>query len=110
MDYVARVCMQLFDKKLKSKLQALMISYSLVKRYMDDSRMLLPPIKPGWRADEQGIRYCKAWEKEDMELSGAEATRRVLLETMNGVESFLNFTGEIGEDFEGGGYPPWTPT
>ena len=92
MDYVARVCMQLFDKKLKSKLQALMISYSLVKRYMDDSRTLLPPIKPGWRADQQGIRYCKAWEKEDMELSGAEATRRVLLETMKGVESFLNFT------------------
>ena len=43
---------------------------------------------------------------EDKELSGAEVTRRVLEQTLNSVEEYLQFTTEIGEEFSEG----WLPT
>ena len=103
---VARVCMQMFDMKWKRKVENLRIKIRLLKRYMDDSRVILPPIKPGWRAVGSEVRFCMAWQEEDRNLSGAEITKRVLLETMKDVESYLSFTGEIGEEFEDG----WLPT
>ena len=43
--------------------------------------------------------YCKRWELEDMALSPTERTRKALHGTMNGLEGFLTFTMETGEDF-----------
>ena len=105
---VARVCMQLFDRKWRRRLEELRIRVWLMKRYMDDSRTCLPPIKPGWRMEQGELRYCEAWREEDINqgASKEELTKKVLLHTMNGIENYLGFTVESGEEFEGG----WLPT
>ena len=46
------------------------------------------------------------WEKEDQSLSNMEITRRVLLGTLEGVEDYLRFTMETGEDYR----DQWLPT
>ena len=103
---VARVCMQIFDSKWKRKLDEWRISRKMNKRYMDDTRTLLHAIKHGWRGDKNGLWFSLAWQEEDQKLSSTEITKRVLLKSMDGVENYLKFTGETGEDFEGG----WLPT
>ena len=103
---VARVCMQIFDSKWKRKLDEWRISRKMNKRYMDDTRTLLHAIKHGWRGDKNGLWFSLAWQEEDQKLSSTEITKRVLLKSMEGVENYLKFTGETGEDFEGG----WLPT
>ena len=75
-------------------------------RYMDDGRLFLPPIRRGWRWSQGKVQFCKKWELEDWELGPEEVTRRVIAGTMGGVEEYLNFTTEVGEDFPGG----WLPT
>ena len=104
---MARICMQIFDIKWKAKLADMEIITWLLTRYMDDSRAFLPPIKKGWRLDTSGLKYCKAWEKADMSLTTTEVTKRVVLESMGGIEDFLEFTVETAEDEGFGG---WLPT
>ena len=64
---------------------------------MDDSRSLFPPIKAGWKWEEGKLTYTKRWELVDGMVSG---------DTMVGVETYLKFTMESGEEFKGG----WLPT
>ena len=52
------------------------------------------------------MEFCLKWEREDQELSNMEITRRVTLGTLEGVEEFLTFTMETGEDFGDN----WLPT
>ena len=73
---------------------------------MDDSRTLLPPIKAGWRWEDGKLAYTRRWELEDGCISGEHRTKEILRGTMVGVESYLEFTVESGEEFEGG----WLPT
>ena len=98
--------MQLFDMKWKLTLEAPGVKLWLMARYMDDVRVFLPPIKPGWRGGMEGrtrgIWFKKEWETEDSCLSPTEITKRALEFTMQNVE----FTMESGEDFDGG----WLPT
>ena len=60
---IARVCMQLFDRKWRRILEELGIKVWLMKRYMDDSRTCLPAIKPGWRIEGGELMYCEAWRE-----------------------------------------------
>ena len=83
-----------------------MIKILLNSRYMDDGRSFLYPLRPGGRMEDGKLCYTRRWEMEDKELSGAEITRRVLEQTMNSVEEYLQFTTEIGEEFQDG----WLPT
>ena len=103
---IARLCMQLFDVKWERELDKHMLRTWLIARYMDDGRACMPPLKPGWRWKDGSLLFCMKWEREDQELSGSEITRRGLLGTLKGVEDFLDFTMEIGEDFE----DKWLPT
>ena len=103
---IARLCMQLFDGKWEHILKQMGIWAWLIVRYMDDGRTLMPPLKPGWRWEEGKLKFKLKWEKEDQELSGSEITRRGILGSLGGVEDFLSFTMEIGEDFE----DSWLPT
>ena len=50
--------------------------------------------------------YCLRWAREDECTTGLKRTKRVLAQTMEGIESYLEFTVETGDDFEGG----WLPT
>ena len=105
---VARLVMQLFDGKWKNVLTELGIVVWLMFRYVDDGRVILPPIKPGWRWEDGELVYCKKWELEDQTTSGEQRTKLILKETMKGVEDYLTFTVESCEDF--GGVGGWLPT
>ena len=50
--------------------------------------------------------YTRRWEAEDSHISGEQRTRELLGCTMGGVESYLSFTVESGEQFPDG----WLPT
>ena len=65
-------------------------------------------IREGWRWFEGAIKYTKEWEEEDVAkcVSPEERTKRVLQGTMQGVEEYLEFTVESGEEFTDG----WLPT
>ena len=89
---VARVIMQLFDRKLVIRQQEMGVTVYDVVSYMDDIRAVLPPFKSGWRWLEGGIFYCKRWEVEDCSLTPIERTRRILAGVMGGMEPFLTFT------------------
>ena len=43
-------------------------------------------------------------------MSGEQSTREILGATINGIEDFLDFNVESGEQFPGVGSLPWTPT
>ena len=103
---VARIVMQLFDAKWKRRLQELGITTWLISRYVDDSRAILQPIRPGWRWVDNDLRYTKKWEQEDKDIPGEIRTRDILVETMTGIESYLAFTAETESDFKDG----WLPT
>ena len=103
---IARVILQLFDIKWKDRLREIKIITWLIMRYVDDSRAILPPIKAGWRWVENSLKYSKRWEREDSEKSGEARTKEIIAETMAGIEDYLQFTAESGEEFPGG----WLPT
>ena len=75
-------------------------------RYMDDGRAWLHPIRAGWRWTGGALEFSEEWEREDMSLSPTERTKRVMAGTMEGIEDFLEFTMETGEDF----VDVWLPT
>ena len=103
---VARLLMQVFDVQWEGVLRTMSIQFWLNTRYMDDGRTAMPPLKPGWRMVDGALKYCIKWEREDQELSNIEITKRVMLETLNGVDESLKFTIETEEDF----YDGWLPT
>ena len=103
---VARLVMQLWDRMWLKRIEVLGIRVWLLMRYVDDARAALPPIRAGWRWQDGSLTYCKRWEQEDSAISGEQRTREILGATMNGVEDFLDFTVESGEQFPGG----WLPT
>ena len=66
---------------------------------MDDGRTFMAPLKPGWRWTSEGLKLKLEWERMDQELTAMEITRMGLLGSMGGVEEFICFTLETGEDF-----------
>jgi hypothetical protein len=70
-------------------------------RYMDDIRAFMDAICEGWRWWNGTLCYCQAWETEDVQagLSSTARTAKVVLDMMNDVMSFLEFTTEIEDDF-----------
>jgi hypothetical protein len=55
------------------------------------------------------VNTSKKREEEDKMISATERTRRALGGTMGGIEEYLVFTMETGEDLVMAGYQPWTP-
>ena len=104
---VARLVMKVWDDKWLGRLEDLMIRIEAATRYMDDGRTAIHPFHHGWRWSplEQSVRYCEKWRMEDKNLSPMEVTKRILHGTMTGIDSFLEFTMETGEDFDG-----WLPS
>ena len=76
-------------------------------RYMDDGRAAIHPFHHGWRWSEKenSVKFRNKWREEDKDLSYIEVTKRILHGTMTGIESFLEFTMETEEEFDG-----WLPT
>ena len=99
---VARVTMNMWDRKFQDILVENNIEMKTGCRYMDDVRIFLLAIKEGWRWWDGRLCYSEDWKQEDIK-AGKSNTRRtgeLLLEIMNSVMPFLRFTLEIGEDFD----------
>ena len=97
----------MFDTYWKKRLEECMITTWLLIRYMDDARAFLPPFHPGWRNSTRGLQYCERWAIQDRDLTPTERTKRVLAQTMDGIEQCLKFTFETCED---DGFFGWLPT
>ena len=78
-----------------------MVKIEEATRYVDNGRTAMYSFKHGWRWTTAGIKYSKRWEVEDKDLTRMELTKRILQGTMTGLESYLVFTMETGEDFDG---------
>ena len=87
---IARLTMQVFDKKWINKLEDQGVDIKLYFRYMDAGRSLLHPFHHGWRWSEDGrLQYSKSWAEEDGHLTPTEVTKRILLNSMRDVEPYL---------------------
>ena len=52
------------------------------------------------------MKFTRRWEEEDKSTSGELRTKELIKNTRSGLESFLEFTVESGEEFDNG----WLPT
>ena len=73
---VARVVMSRWDQKLKQRMVDSNISSEADGRYVDDGRLILYPIRSGWRWHRGGLWFRADWEEEDLSLSCIERTKR----------------------------------
>ena len=103
---IARLVMCHWDMRWKELMEKNRIRIEEYLRYMDDGRVFIYPIRPGWRwVQGVGLRYKEGWRMEDEGLTPLEITRRVIDGSMQDVLPFLKFTTEVGE-----GEGLWLPT
>ena len=61
---------------------------------MNDTRVFMPPKRPGWRWTGGCLKYRKTWELEDQGTTVEERTVKIMMETMKGIEEYHEFTSE----------------
>jgi hypothetical protein len=103
---LARVVMARWDCKWKARMTENNIVVEDDGRFVDDARVFLYAVRPGWRWERSGLWYKKEWEEEDTLLSPTERTKRMIQASMQGLTKCLSFTVETCEDFSNG----WLPT
>ena len=74
--------------------------------YVDDGRMIVFALRPGWRWCDNGLWFCEEWALEDQHKTPTERTKEAIMGSMGGLVECLSFTVESGEEFEEG----WLPT
>ena len=95
-----------WDQKFKERMSEANLVSEADGRYVDDGRLILYPIRNGWRWHRGGLWFRKDWEDEDQVLSCIERTKRAVYGAMQGLTQCLSFTVETQEDFEDN----WLPT
>ena len=103
---IARLIMQMFDKKWEDLVRGAGLRLQLYMRYMDDGRLYLHPLKRGWRWRMGQLVFKKRWEIEDGHKSLLEVTVDAIKGSMTGVTNYLRFTYETGSEYSDG----WLPT
>ena len=103
---IARVCMAQHSVMWQNRMKDSNINIAGSGFYVDDGRVFMHPLRPGWRWTEDGLWYCREWELEDESLSNIEITKRAVGKSMDGMIECLTFTVESQEDFEN----DWLPT
>ena len=73
----------------------------LLYRYVDDIRVYLCPINPGWRWTHEGWR----WDPSDRDSDPIENTRKQVKYSFEAVFEFLKFTTEDGGEYPDGMLP-----
>ena len=74
--------------------------------YVDDGRIIMYSIRPGWRWMNGELWYSEEWEQEDKFLSPTGRTKNVLSRTLGDIVECLEFTVESPEEFP----DLWLPT
>ena len=62
---VARVVMARWDCKWKARISQENVEVEDDGRFVDDARVFMYPVRPGWRWDEGCLWYSQEWEEED---------------------------------------------
>ena len=99
---IAKVTMSLWDKMWASSQMDAGLWIPLFIRYIDDIRVYVFPINPGW--DWSGTEWVYKKDEDDG-LSYEQRTRRTLLKTSNSILEGIDLTVERELDFEEGMLP-----
>ena len=97
---VARMVMNMWDRKLKTILDTNKLQLEEVFRYLDDWRGIMKALKAGWRWDRGQLRFRQAWSEEDSKVSVVVRTALELNKMMDSVYGNLKVKMEHEEQFE----------
>ena len=100
---IARIVMLWWDEMFMSLVASSNLSVEEKARYMDDIRLWMYSIRLGWRWAEGGLKYRKAWREEERAkgMTGLQKTVEVIEGMMNSICTWLKFTMETVDDFDG---------
>ena len=79
---LSRVVMGRWDVKWNTRMTANNIKVEEDGRFVDDARVFMFPVRPGWRWQDGGLWYMKEWEEQDKLLSPTEVTKRMVFDSM----------------------------
>jgi hypothetical protein len=104
---IARITMSTWDARWRKMMEENNIRMMAADRYMDDIRSFLKALKPGWRWLDGRLCTTQSWKEADLKeaLTPTKRTANRILESMISIMNFLNFTQEIGEDFQDNSLP-----
>ena len=103
---IARVAMGSHSIQWRERMKENNVLVVVDGYYVDDGRVILCPLRPGWRWHSGGLWFCRQWELEDSILSPIEITKRAIGDSIDNIVDCLEFTVETEEDFPSG----WLPT
>ena len=112
---IAKIRMARWVRLLTHQLEAAGLKVWLVAFYVDGIRLVVSPLQKGWKfkppsrryhSDEQAhqesyLEFSEEWKVEDMKdtRSDTRRTEEEILKVMNHIDSDLNFTIELMEDY-----------
>ena len=102
---LANLLMAFFDRALRDTLEREHIKILLSFRYVDDGRLGMQPISPGWSWYDGQLQFFQDRVLEDTELGPQKHTTRVIGDILNSIVPYLSFTTEDSEDFQNGKLP-----
>ena len=102
---IARVSMGYHSILWKQKMDENNIQIEGFGFYVDDGRVVMYPLRAGWRWVEGGLWFCEQWELEDRDLSDVQRTKNAVGASLDGLVECLTFTVETCEDYDDGFLP-----
>ena len=98
---LARVVMGRWDIKWNKRMAAHNFKVEDDGLFVDDARVFMYPVRPGWRWVEGGLWFKKERKEQGQFLSPTEITKRLAYESMQGLTECLSFTVETHDEFSG---------
>ena len=89
-----------FDRSLRQLLTRELIAINLSFRFVDDSRIGLRTIEPGWRWNGKSVTFVNDKVEEDIAMGPQKRTTNLFTNIHNSLVTYLRFTTEDHLDFE----------
>ena len=104
---LASIVMKEWDKAWMQLMERENLEFDMFLRYVDDCRLFLRALNPGWTWTGEKFEYLSSMAKSDSEegISAVQRTTREITKAMCSMTSFLRFTGEDVSMFDGGVLP-----
>ena len=98
---LANVVMKQWDKMWVKLLKREGVRFDLFLRYVDDCRLFMPSLNPGWTWTGHGFEFVREQMKRDLNegISFVQRTTREITKAMCQLTHFLKFTGEDSSMF-----------
>ena len=97
----ARVVMGMWDKVLKEIMMKERLRSEISFRYVDDLRIFMRNILPGWRWEEWRFQYKEEWRLEEVDMDPEAKTSGEMKKVMDSIFPMLNFEMETPGMFRG---------